>query len=149
MSDPIDQHSIDQPGPGGDQLHLRFPARSGYLGISRLNASAMAASAGFDVDELDDVRLAVGEAVAWLLADEGRGSVEINLSSQHGSIHLEATRTGLDIPDREPDDLVDAILGAVADGYATGRNDLGQRFVSLTIRRSLPAATTSDGEPSS
>lgn len=62
-----------------DDLVLRFPARPGYLSISRLNATAMAAGAGFDVEELDDLRLAIDEAVSWLIPErpvEGAGEVE-------------------------------------------------------------------------
>ena len=117
-----------------DDLQLRFPSRPGYLGISRLNATAIAASAGFDVEQLDDVRLAVGEAVAWLLSGDVDGAVEVTLTSRPGAIDFRAVLTGADIPDSEPDDLVHAILGAVTEKYAAGRDDQGHRHVSLSMR---------------
>ena len=46
-----------------DQLTIGFPARPGYLVVGRLNAAAIGVAAGFDVEELDDLRLAVTEAI--------------------------------------------------------------------------------------
>jgi hypothetical protein len=94
----------------------------------------MAAEAGFDVEELDDVRLAVDEAVAWLLSDDVDGSVEIRLTSRPGSLDFRAVLTGADIPERDPGDLAHAILGAVTDRYDTGRDDRGRRYLTLSLR---------------
>ena len=44
-----------------------LPADAGLLRLVRLVASGLASTAGFDVDELDDLRIAVDEAVAALL----------------------------------------------------------------------------------
>ncbi len=45
----------------GDRIELRFPARGDLIVLARLVTSAISARAGFDIEELEDLRLAVGE----------------------------------------------------------------------------------------
>lgn len=54
-------------------IELALPADTRLLRLVRLVASGLASTAGFDVDELDDLRIAVDEAVASLL-EGGDGS---------------------------------------------------------------------------
>jgi serine/threonine-protein kinase RsbW len=54
-------------------IELALPADTRLLRLVRLVASGLASTAGFDVDELDDLRIAVDEAVASLL-EGGNGS---------------------------------------------------------------------------
>lgn len=122
-------------------LVVRFPARQGYLGISRLNATALAADLGFDIDELDDLRLAVDEAVAWLIDVDrpdtetpgpGPGEdVELTISGRNGTLELTGTRIGPagDVP--VVGDLAQAVLTVTVDHYETGLDLQGQRYVKL------------------
>jgi len=45
----------------GDRIELRFPARGDLLVLARLVTSAISARAGFDIEEVEDLRLAVSE----------------------------------------------------------------------------------------
>jgi serine/threonine-protein kinase RsbW len=45
----------------GDRIELRFPARGELIVLARLVTSAISARAGFDIEQLEDLRLAVGE----------------------------------------------------------------------------------------
>ncbi len=45
----------------GDRIELKFPARGDLIVLARLVTSAISACAGFDIEELEDLRLAVGE----------------------------------------------------------------------------------------
>lgn len=125
-------------------LIVRFPARRGYLGISRLNATALAADNGFDIDELDDLRLAVDEAVAWLI-DGGRhdpeasapGSehdVELAINFRDGTLEFTGTRMGPahEVPDMS--ELVHAVLTVTVDDYETGIDEQGRQYVKLAKR---------------
>jgi len=47
----------------GEVVRLSLPALPDYVRIVRLAASGIATNLGFDVDELDDLRFAVGELV--------------------------------------------------------------------------------------
>ena len=54
----------------GDRVLLTFPARGDLVVLARLVASAISARVGFDIEELEDLRLAVGELC--LLAPTGQ-----------------------------------------------------------------------------
>lgn len=59
--------------PVDGTIELTIPADPRLLRLVRLVASGLASTAGFDVDELDDLRIAVDEAVTALL-EGGDGS---------------------------------------------------------------------------
>ncbi len=69
----------------GDRVELRFPARGDLVVLARLVTSAISARAGFDVEELEDLRLAVGELC--LLALQGS-------DARNGDLRLELTVLG-------------------------------------------------------
>lgn len=121
---------------GHDVLTIEFPASSRFLSLARLNAASMAAAGGFDVEELDDIRLAVGEAIGWLLLDESAGgTVTITYEADEQEFCLKAQRRGATMPKNEPDDLVDAILGAILDSHELGVRPDGERWVELRKER--------------
>jgi serine/threonine-protein kinase RsbW len=87
-------------------ITLRIPASSAWVVLARTTATACCARLDFGVDRLEDVRLAVDEVAALLIADavpgteitcvftpyEG-GGLDIALSSQTGSGVLPRTDT--------------------------------------------------------
>lgn len=52
-----------------DQVTIEFPAHTQNVALTRTVAATMAARAGLTVDRLEDVRLAVDEAVSQVIAD--------------------------------------------------------------------------------
>ncbi len=115
-----------------DGLTIRFPALAGYLTVSRLNAAAVGAAADFDLEELDDLRLAVNEAVTWLLADEEAGGhVELAFNAVDRGVEIVGIRAGDDLPPRRTDDLIEAILGATVDAFEFSVTEGGERQVRL------------------
>lgn len=116
-----------------DEVVLRFPAKSGFLGLCRVNASTVGAMLGFNVDQLDDLRLAVNESVTWLLLGSGssEGTVELKLEGSNGELRLVATRFEVGLSAEPVDDLVAAILGATTDSYRT-ENAPDQRQLQFT-----------------
>jgi serine/threonine-protein kinase RsbW len=131
----------------GDRVELAFPARGDLVVLARLVTSAISARAGFDIEELEDLRLAVGELC--LLALQGS-------DARHGDLHLEFTvfEDAIDIsctlagaapsPDApadgvEVDQLSEQILSALVDDYGRQRDD-GSARAWLRKRRRGHAA---------
>ncbi|MBT8240643.1 MAG: hypothetical protein KJN63_05395 [Acidimicrobiia bacterium] len=97
---------------------ITFPAQSGFLGLCRVNVSAVGGMLGFDIDVLDDLRLAVTEAVQWLLdgaAEGAEATLRIGLGSK--SLSFSATCANQTGAASEIDDLASAILGATVDAF--------------------------------
>jgi serine/threonine-protein kinase RsbW len=66
----------------GDRIELRFPARGELIVLARLVTSAVSARAGFDIEQLEDLRLAVGELCLLTLHgnDSGYGDLALELT---------------------------------------------------------------------
>jgi serine/threonine-protein kinase RsbW len=64
-------------GPAGDALadvELRLPADSAYLSVLRTTSAGLAARLDFTLDDIEDLRMAVGEACALVLPAAEHGS---------------------------------------------------------------------------
>jgi serine/threonine-protein kinase RsbW len=77
----------------GDRVELRFPARGDLIVLARLVTSAISARAGFDIEELEDLRLAVGELCLLTLegSDAQSGDLCLELRVLDASISVTAT----------------------------------------------------------
>lgn len=132
----------------GDRVELTFPARGDLVVLARLVASAISARCGFDIEELEDLRLAVGELC--LLAMQGS-------DARHGDLRLEFTVSGdaITVACRlggatpasgppsaegvEADELSEQILAALVDEYGREIDD-GSVRAWLVKRRRGPLA---------
>ena len=66
--------SYPEPAIGDDVVLLTVPADGGYLGVLRTATAGLAARLHFALDEIEDLRIAVDEACAMLLAIASRGA---------------------------------------------------------------------------
>lgn len=97
---------------------INFPAQSGFLGLCRVNVSAVGGMLDFDIDVLDDLRLAVTESVQWLLdgaADDAEATLRIGMGAN--SLSFSASCPNRSGAVAEIDDLASAILGATVDSF--------------------------------
>ena len=121
------------------EILMTVPASTSLLRFCRLSAAAAAASVGFDLDELDDVRSAVGEAVNVLLAGEdpvesNAGEFELRIRLRPKSIELEGIRQHISLRLWEESELTAALLGATVDEYSFDLRS-GRRSFHLVKRR--------------
>jgi serine/threonine-protein kinase RsbW len=117
----------------GDRVELRFPARGDLVVLARLVTSAISARAGFDVEELEDLRLAVGELC--LLALHGAaacdGELHLELTVLHDAIAIDCSleRASASGPaaaspeEEEAAGLSEQILTALVDEHGCRRED--------------------------
>jgi len=61
--------------PAATCVQLRLPASTAYVSLARTAAAAIAARLDYPVDRIDDLRLAVDEACALVIADAPPDSV--------------------------------------------------------------------------
>ncbi len=89
-------------GSGTDSVEVTIPARPEFVSVARLSAATVAARLGFTYDEIEDVKLAVGEACASLIVsgtDPGHPmKIRFLLRPDALEIRVEAKSPGITLP---------------------------------------------------
>jgi serine/threonine-protein kinase RsbW len=115
----------------GDRIELTFPARGDLIVLARLVTSAISARAGFDIEELEDLRLAVGELCLLTLQghDSRYGDLRLELSVLDDAIGVQCTLehaapSGEAHPDEDESALLSQqILDALVDEHGRESQD--------------------------
>jgi anti-sigma regulatory factor (Ser/Thr protein kinase) len=97
-------------------VHLEVPARPGYLVLARLALSAICRLTPLEHHEVADLKLAITEAAAGFVSDDGAadGVIEFTFRLSDDRLELELTGTPVDTPDEERD-VSRAIVEATVD----------------------------------
>ena len=100
-------------------IELTIPPDPRLLRMVRLVASGLATTAGFDVEELDDLRIAVDEAVTALLEGGDGARVPLRFDVEPGAVAMsgETAASGTDPLDPDRIELSSQILAAVCDQH--------------------------------
>ena len=99
-------------------IELTIPADARLLRLVRLLASGLATGAGFDVDELDDLRIAVDEAVSALLEGGGGTPLPLRFDVDGSSVAMTGeTPNANGALDEDRLELSTQILAAVCDEH--------------------------------
>ncbi len=109
-----------------DEIRLALPAAPDFARLARLTAAGLANRVDFTYDEVEDLRIAVGEACLVLIGPEGRsGTIDLVFRITTDGLEVEATgRFEADGSVDHPSDLSVHILDAVVDEHevlASGR----------------------------
>jgi serine/threonine-protein kinase RsbW len=64
---------MDRPAPEKADVSLRIPADGAYVSVLRTMTAGLAARLDFTVDDIEDLRIAVGEACALVLPEAAPG----------------------------------------------------------------------------
>jgi serine/threonine-protein kinase RsbW len=115
----------------GDRVELRFPARGDLIVLARLVTSAVSARAGFDIEELEDLRLAVGELCLLTLqgSDARTGDLCLELTVLGDALGVDCTlarAVPADVAGPEKAEsarLSEQILGALVDEHGKESQD--------------------------
>lgn len=109
-----------------DVVVLTVPATPRHAATARVVAASLAADLGFDVDEIDDLRLGLNEAVA-VLADHGTDDADDRLRIEFRTVSAGREPARIDVVVRRADDapstspdldeLAERILSAVVDQH--------------------------------
>ncbi len=103
-----------------DPVTLSFPAQAEYLRLARLAAADAASRSGFDVDDIDDVRIAVSELCGAL----GRGGrITLTLVSEPGRLEIRGAAAVALTPDL--DGLTRTVVRGVVDAYELSSEPVG------------------------
>jgi hypothetical protein len=101
----------------GEAVRLSLPASPEYVRIVRLAASGIATNLGFDVDELDDLRVAVGELTNLTLEVCKPETLDVVFTVEGNVFNIEGSAPAADGRRVELDGLTRQILDAFLDTY--------------------------------
>lgn len=127
---------------GSDRVEVSVPLRTEFFATLRTVAASVGADAGFSIDEIDDLRLAISEVVSSLADGAGsaddriEASFELDGAGVTVMITTDKREVGIEL-----DVLASSILGSVVDSYHVD----GTR-VRLVKLASEAAPTASDVE---
>ena len=99
-----------------DHFELIVPLRTRYASTVRMIAASLGAEAGFTVDEIDDVRLALDEVFSLLAEHHVGDRVRVAFRLDGTQLIVRLTRESGPV-DAVPDELAANILGSVVDHY--------------------------------
>ncbi|MBM7078990.1 MULTISPECIES: ATP-binding protein [Micromonospora] len=126
-----------QPATDDDVVHLTVPADGGYLGVLRTATAGLAARLQFALDEIEDLRIAVDEACAMLLAIATRDAeLECRFSVTEDALTVEVTVPtvrGATLPGESS--FAWKVLTALTTA-AAAESTQGRATISLLTRRS-------------
>lgn len=91
-----------------DVISIKLPSKAEYVSIARLAASVISNTIGFDVEDIDDIKVAVGEACnnAVLHGKSEEEVYEIAFKLSDDKIHIEVKDNGIGFDEEkyeEPD----------------------------------------------
>ncbi|WP_200206736.1 ATP-binding protein [Micromonospora coerulea] len=125
-----------QPTTDDDVVHLTVPADGGYLGVLRTATAGLAARLQFALDEIEDLRIAVDEACAMLLAIATRNAeLECRFAVTDDALTVEVTVPtvrGATLPSESS--FAWKVLTALTTSAAATAAD-GRATISLLTRR--------------
>lgn len=118
MSEQIHEGAAPDAQPEGMRadVELRLPADGAYASVLRTTAAAIAARLEFTVEDIEDLRIAVGEAGALVLPEADPGSdVTTRFYLGRGTITVELATGAVDEPAPDYDSFAWQVLTTLAD----------------------------------
>ena len=117
---------------------LTMPADPSFLRLARLAAADAGTRAGFTVEDVEDLRLAIDELCGPLMSGR-RGTISLTFLAVEGRVDIDGRGPA---PQEEPAyaDIGDAIITAVVDEHDIQTGDGIQSFRAM--KRSSPENAT-------
>ena len=78
----------------GDVVELSLPVGADLLVLARLTAATIASRAGFDVEEVEDFRLAVDELCVSLIHEGSDGRLQLHFTREVDAVEVSCTFDG-------------------------------------------------------
>lgn len=136
MLDGVDGEAASPEAAAPEVVSLRVPATQVHARLIRIGGASLAFRRGFPTATIDDLRLAIDEALILLLAGDGRhGTIDVTYRLRDGALAVEVARGGVtDLPppaEGALDRFCELTSGLVDEVHV----DPDARRVQLTVNR--------------
>lgn len=135
-------HEIPYEAPQRATVEVRLPAEGAYAAVLRTTAAGLAARIDFTMDDIEDLRMAIGEAVALLLPVADPGSdLLCTFTLTEGYVSVRGSVEASDEPAVDTSSFAWQVLDTLSTDAAAGSRD-GRFEVSFTVQseRAVPLA---------
>jgi hypothetical protein len=104
--------------PDLNRVTLEVPARTDHLHLLRLNVAAIA-GAVFDLDDVEDAKIAIEElAAALVVVEAADATLHVDIVCEHGMLTVSGHRRIREAEAIELPEFVPTILDALVDEYS-------------------------------
>ena len=118
-----------------DMVTIKLPAAGAYLSVLRTATAGLAARLDFTLDEIEDLRIAVDEACAMLLAQAVPGAdLDCTFTLNGDSIRVSVSVLTLDGQQPSRDTFAWTVLSALA-GEVDSTADVDNRVTITLLKR--------------
>jgi serine/threonine-protein kinase RsbW len=118
-------------------VELRLPAESAYVAVLRMTTAGLAARLDFTLDDIEDLRMAVGEACALVLEHaDPKGDLHASFDLSDGSIRVSVSADSVQGSEPDADSFGWQVLTALTSDVVTSREG-DQNWLSFTVRSSI------------
>jgi hypothetical protein len=120
-----------------EEVRLSVPASLENMRIVRMTVSGVASRFGYDVDEIENLRVAVDELASTIVDGSSDGELEISFTTNGADFLIQGCAPVTPAAVNGVDELSSQILNAVCDKYELRIDGDVARF--LCVRRLPPA----------
>ncbi|HEY8216893.1 MAG TPA: hypothetical protein VIH82_07160 [Acidimicrobiia bacterium] len=114
-----------------NEVTLVMPAQADYVRLARMASADAGSRAGFDYEEIEDLRIAVTELCHVLLGNGARGTVTLEFRTSDGEVMVGGRSEQPGAP--ATNEFSEIILGKVVDEHSV-RSEGSARVFALTKR---------------
>ena len=120
-------------------VELRLPAESAFVAVLRMTTAGLAARLDFTLDDIEDLRMAVGEACALVLEDAAPGGdLHASYDLSDGAIEVSISVDSRRRAEPDSDSFGWQVLTALTSDVRT-RRDGDRLWLTFTVRSSIAA----------
>ena len=135
----------DNTGASRADVELRLPAEGAFATIVRTTAAGLAARLDFTIDDIEDLRIAIGEASALVIPEADPGvDLVASFWFGRGSMTVELQAEAIDEPPLDTESFAWQVLDTMAQD-ATAGSEGGRFRVRFTVTSSVAAGRTGAG----
>ena len=120
--------------PNDDAVRLSVPAALEYVRIVRLTGSGVASRLGFDIEEIENLRVALDELASMVIDFAEGGELEITFFTTDNELRITGRAPVADGVEVGVEELTAQILKAVIDDYELRSADGFVQFSCVTRR---------------
>jgi hypothetical protein len=118
-------------------VRLTVPAQTRFARVARMTTSSLVATWGADIDDVEDLRIAVDELVTALVPTSSDGEIALTLVLSSGELRAEGSTAADSLPNL--DSLTREIVSAVVDELVVELHASGRARFEFTKRLVRPS----------